>query len=271
MSHLPMWCLLFTCVATAASGAQPRAPVQKARPIESRPLTSTPEDACGFFACFADARTRSITLAWANGLDEHGAPLDSDARAAKLAEAESLLRRLPGTFRIEGIYRNRGGTSQVGGTARCVGIPNGPGLSCALSAAWKAPKESRRDPVLDKALHEAMQSLVLVLGVDPGTSEVRGTLMEVRGVKVRGLVIDDAVVFSGEMATLDSFVPYTWMSSFLAIRPGGDVEVKFEVHPTEIGYMLAGVQARAHQSRRTTWIGFELQLHRESQAAAGSQ
>jgi hypothetical protein len=207
-----------------------------------------------------------VALAWAKGLDEHGDPLDPGARAQKLTEMEDWLRRLAGTFRLEGTYRNHGGSSPVLGTAKCLGLGHGPGLSCLITATWKAPREGYKDPAFDNGLYAAMQPLVLVFGIDPDASQIRATLMEQRALKMRGFLMEDEVALSGELMTMDPLVPFTWDSSLIAIKPAGDVDIKFAVQPTDTRYMLEGLRLGFGQPvPKQLWIEFDLQLLREGQ------
>lgn len=205
--------------------------------------------------CVQQARSRIVSLAWMQGLDAHGETLEAGAPARKLAEMEIWLRRLTGKFRIEGKYWNSGGSSSVSGTADCFGIGSGPGASCVISTEWEAPNESSRDPRLDMALHNAMRGLVLLFGIDPGGSQVRATLVDFRAIRTSGF-LDDGVVMLGSNPKLEnmfigkSLVTYTWVSTLVATKPGGDLTMKFLV--------------RAADFRTTPYpILFDLQLHRE--------
>lgn len=204
---------------------------------------------------------------WAKGEDEHGAPLDAGARGRKRAEADSWLRRLAGTFLIEGTYRNRGGKSPVRGTARCIGIGDGPGMSCEIAATWKAPKESVKDPALDQALYDAMQPLVIHFGIDPDTSQVRATLLDYRASKTHGALIGDKLVFDGKAVSDEMLVRYSWLSSVVAIRPDDNVEMKLVVHPTSTQYTVAGLRLLAQGAVQNPGIDFDMQLHRQPPGA----
>lgn len=269
MKHLRPWYLPLGCVAVLANGAQPRAPVQKAPHLEPRSLTEG-QDPCDWMPCFASARSRAVALSWANGTDERGAPLDAIARMRKRTEAENWLRRLEGTFIVYGTYRNRGGKSPVNGTAKCLGIGGGPGFSCTINANWKPAKESYRDPAFDKSLRDAMQSFEFVFGIDPDTSEIRATLIDQRALQVRGLLVDDEVTFSGEQMSLDTIVRYTWDSSFVAIRPGGEVNMKFAVRPTDVGYTTQGLHRSALQPGPNAWMELDLLLRHDPAHTCGS-
>lgn len=267
MNRPRTWCALLACTAMAASGAlhaQARPSVPKTPRIEPRVEKKPVIRPCGTGPeCPADARSRAAAMAWANGLDEHGAPLDAGARTRKRAEMESWLRRLAGTFRIEGTYRNHGGKSPVLGTVKCLGVGDGPGVTCVISATWKAPKESVKDPEFDKALYDAMQSLVVFLGIDPDASRIRATLMDYRASRAHGFLIDDGVALSNAIPTSMSLVRHSWSSSFIAIQPGGNLDMKLLVYPTSTQYELAGIRALALGSVPNPWIEFDMQLHRE--------
>jgi hypothetical protein len=271
MNPLRVWCFLLGGAAVLASGplhAQARAPVSKAPRIEKKEINP-----CAIrSACPVSPRSRAIALAWESGLDEHGVPLDASARSRKLAESEIWLRRLAGTFRIEGTYTNYGGASPVRGTAKCDGVGEGPGVSCVITATWKPAKESVKDPQFDKDLLEAMQALFLRFGMDPSTSQVRVTLMDFRAVKMRGVLIDDAVAFSGRSGSggVGAILRYTMASSVVAIEPGGDVAMRLRVQPTSTPYIVGGLRNSMGRIEPTLWHEFDLQLHREPTVNAGN-
>jgi hypothetical protein len=179
---------------------------------------------------------------------------------------ELWLRRLVGTFRIEGEYTNTGGSNPVRGTANCFGVGNGPGVSCVISAKWQAPKETLKDKSFDNAMYSAVQPLVLLFGMDPGASQVRVTLVDFRAIRMQGFLVDDAVIFdwegSSDIATLypslfgNSLVTYNWVISRVAWRPGGDGVVQLVARD-------ANPMARGP-------VEFDLQLRRERSADAGS-
>lgn len=279
MSLSRAWCVLMTCAVMAASSAlhaQARAPASKAPRIEPRIEKKKEAIPCGVpgESCLASVRSRAVALSWAKGLDEHGTPLDAGARTRKLAEMDSWLRRLAGTFRIEGTYRNLGGRSQVSGSTTCSFIGAGPGLSCAITAAWKAPKESAKDPEFDKALHDAMQSLVILFGIDPDASQIRATMMDYRALQIRGFLMDDEVALSGEsMETSASIplLPYSWASSLIAVRSNGDVGMKFAVFPTSTRYLMAGMGISRGDYLPNSWIELDMRLHRVPMADTAIQ
>jgi hypothetical protein len=138
--------------------------------------------------CMESVRSDSVALTWAQGLDEHGVPLDADARSSKLAEMEEWLRRLKGKFRIEGHRWNKGASSQVLGTAECFGIGSGPGVSCVISADWKRGKNPAAVP--------AIRPQVLLFGLDPGAMEIRITHVDSVAVELRGILQDGAVILT---------------------------------------------------------------------------
>lgn len=272
--------VLLTSAAIVASGtihAQARTPAPKAPRLEpriARKIDST--DRCnvagllgqdqGATSCYASDRSRAAALAWSRGLDEHGIPLDAGARTRKLTEMESWLRRLAGTFRIEGTYKNHGGTSQLHGTAKCSSIGSGPGTSCIVTATWKAPRESFKNPEFDKALYNAMQSLGIILGIDPAASQIRGTLTDYRALKIRGFLVDDEVAFSGESLfehdAANPLVPNSWAASLIAIQPDGGVDMRFAMVPTSVDYRIQGSGMLRGQILLNRGIEFRMRLLR---------
>lgn len=270
-------CLLLAGVAMWTNGAVQAQP-RNASPQAPRNEPATPQhasvDPCDGHPCFASARARAVADAWSNGFDANGIPLDETARREKLAEVESWLPRLVGTFRIEGTYTNRGGRSEIQGTSRCLGLGDGPGVTCLINASWKAPREAIKSPAFDSALSNAMQSLVLVLGMDPDSAQVRASLMDQRATKTHGVLVDGEVTFIGEHKTGAPLVDYTWESAFVAVHPDGGVAMKFAVRPTEARYTLEGLRLEYLQSARDsspkTWVEFDMRLLREPPLAAGS-
>jgi hypothetical protein len=149
-----------------------------------------------FQICIESVRSDAVALAWAQGLDEHGAPLDASARASKLAEMEVWLRRLVGKFRIEGKRWSANRTNmQVLGTADCLGIGNGTGVSCVISADWKLDEKSgtsrnSTDP------GTAIRPQVLLFGLDPGAMEIRVTHVDSIAVELHGILQDGAAILN---------------------------------------------------------------------------
>jgi hypothetical protein len=211
--------------------------------------------------CVERPRARAVSQAWAKGLDAYGEKLPADARTRKLAEMELWLRNLTGKYRIEGRYGNSGGTSPVRGTADCFGIGSGPGMACAISAEWSAPKEVIKDRRLDQVLYNAMRGLVLLFGIDPGASQVRVTLMDFRAIGMSGFLDEGTVMFGGRLNFENLFatplVTYTWQNAVVTTKPGGDLGMKFLVRTADI-------------LSSSTAIMFVLQLRREPAAVAAA-
>jgi hypothetical protein len=213
--------------------------------------------------CVGRVKSRFVSAAWENGLDERGAPLKPDAGARKLAEMELWLRSLVGKYRIEGEYAVLDGGSQISGTAECFGIGGGAGVSCTISAKWPVAREQRKDKNLDESLGYAMQTMVLLFGIDKVAPRIRVTLMDFRAIRMDGFLVDDAVIFdvksSPELPLLTilgggvigarPIVAYTWYSTRVALKTTGDVAVQFIVMPADI--------------RATRPKEFDLKLRRE--------
>jgi hypothetical protein len=225
--------------------------------------------------CVQRARSQAVSMAWTKGVDTRGEKLAPDAQARKLSEMQLWLRSLAGKYRIDGKYWNRGGNSPIKGTADCFGIGSGPGVSCVISTQWTAPKESGgcrggdgsrsggslcpiKDPRLDQALYVAMRGMVLLFGIDPGTSKVRVTLADFRAVGMSGFLDDGVVIFEGrsnfEHALLNPTITYTWATSLVATKPDGGVDMKFLVRASDMF-------STPHP------FLFDLQLHREDSAS----
>jgi hypothetical protein len=224
--------------------------------------------------CIERARSQAVALAWAHGLDERGMQLDAVAHARKLSEMEVWLRRLAGRFRIEGMRWNAsGGRAQVRGTADCFGIGSGPEVTCLISAIWKSGKENAKD--LDQTSYFAVRPQVLLFGLDPGAMEIRVTHVDDVAVGMRGFLLNGAVILDAQsppgIRSLNHALvgvasnPFTSVASEskgrvlpkplsrVAIKPGGDVDMKFHVYPPDMV---------------TFWnqpIEFDLQLYREPQ------
>jgi hypothetical protein len=211
--------------------------------------------------CVQRVRSETVSRAWDRGLDEHGMKLEADALPRKIIEMEIWLRRLPGKYRIEGRYWNSGGSSPLHGTAECFGVGSGPGASCVIATEWKAPKETYKDPYLDENLHDAMRGLVFLFGADPGSQRIRGTLMDFRAIGMSGFVDEGTVMFEGRpnFENLNPgsspLVTYSWPTSFVTTKPGGDLTMKLLV--------------RAAPGVARGSILFDMQLHRERPADAG--
>lgn len=200
--------------------------------------------------CIERVRLGAVSRAWDGGLDEHGTRLDAGAHARKLAETEAWLRSLVGRFRVDGEYWNSGGRSPVRGTADCVGVGDGPGVACVMTASWKAPREVRKDKGLDDALNNALQPLFLLFGVDPEMPHLRVALVDFRAVEMQGLLADGAVLLTGRHD--EPLTSYSWMYSLMAMRPGGVVDMKFLAVPHDPMLML-----------QQAYIQLDLRLHRE--------
>jgi hypothetical protein len=229
--------------------------------------------------CIEKVRSDAVALAWARGLDERAVPLDLEARARKLVEMELWLRRLVGKSRIAGERWSTGRRNlQVRGTADCFGIGDGPGVSCVISAVWKDS---------GKAALFAIRPQILLFGLDPGAMEIRVTHVDVVAVEMRGFLLDGAVILeersspevyalnraavdpsmssSGRYAPgspnhftsipLSRIAPDSTRQSRVAIKPDGDIDMKFYV----ISFSPRGVASLWNQP-----VEFDLQLHRES-------
>lgn len=266
MKPLRAGTVLLTCAAMAMSSAlhaQARAPVKKAPPIEKQQIKPC---TVSTVSCLVGARERAVALTWAKGLDEQGMPLDASARARKSDEMKSWLRRLAGRYRIEGTYTNLGGSSQVLGSAQCLAVGEGPGVSCAITAAWKAPTASVNLPQMDKALYDAMQPLVIHYGIDPDTSRIRATVMDHSATKMQGFLIDDGVAMRwGSLGGSANIVQYSWGSTLVTIKPDGDVNMKFGVAPSSTPYHVAALKRQISRPSTNLEIEFDMQLHREPQ------
>lgn len=195
-------------------------------------------------------KSRFVTSAWEKGLDVYGAPLTPDARARKFTEMEVWLRSLVGKYRIEGEYAVRDGSSMLQGAAECFGIGAGAGVSCTINAKWPVVKETRKDKKLDKSVGYAMQTMVLLFGIDAATSRIRVTLMDFRAIRMAGFLVDDAVIFDvrsspeftletmrsvlnpGESGTLP-LVTYTWSGGRVALKSTGDFDVQLLAMPAD--------------------------------------
>lgn len=117
--------------------------------------------------------------------------LDDAARATKLAETETWIRRIPGRFRIEGRVERvgRGGPvgAKVSGVADCARVGEGVGVQCIFNAVWPVIDGSSASfnqlmtgPIPTPSPSEAIrtfQPALLVLGLDPTLAEVRALLV----------------------------------------------------------------------------------------------
>jgi hypothetical protein len=218
--------------------------------------------------CVGRIKSSAFASAWASGLDVHGVKLEPDAGARKLAEMELWLRRLTGKFRIVGEYTNDGGNSQILGTANCFAVGSGPGVSCAISAKWKAPKEACKDPQLDTVLNIAVQPLVLLFGIDPVASQLRVTLVDFRAVTMQGFLVDDAVILdmrSRGRLLFNPLVTYHWLDSRVAMKPGGDVDLQLRVMGSDIRTTQCPLVPRPP----VIYVEFDLKLQRETLVDAG--
>lgn len=212
--------------------------------------------------CVQGARSRVLSEAWEKGLDEYGVNLEADAKSRKLSDTELWLRRLPGKYRIEGTYWatvwNSYANSPLGGTADCFGVGTGPGITCLISTDWKSPKETYKDPYVDTNLHDAMRKVVLLFGVDPGTQQIRVTLVDFRAVGMFGLLDEGTVMFTRrpnfDYLSLDSaLVTYTWGPAIVTTRQDGDLEMKI---------MAGAINTTTLVPMPGTYL-FNMQLHRE--------
>lgn len=270
---------LLTCITLAITAAHDsRRGASAAEERREKPVSSK-EDAspCVWLGaagrvCYANVRSRDIALAREQGLNEHGGALDEAARKSLIGEMETWLRRLEGSYRIVGTYRNRGGSSSVQGTAQCLGFGGGPAISCLITATWKAPKESYKDKSFDRGISEAMQPLVLRFGMDPDRLQIRAALMDQRALKIKGYLIDDAVAFSseskGEHDTDNPLVPYAWDSTLVAINPDGGVQMRFTVVPTSTESKLAELRKSMGHLAHAPGVELDLRLAREPRNAA---
>ena len=290
MKAVRVSCVLLTCVAlsmgsvlyaqvpnppgsTMNSGVQDAPGIQEMRDANPCLWSAEPQEptiklwkTVWITICIEKVRSDAVAVAWAQGLDEHGVQLDADSRARKLAEMEAWLRRLVGKFRIEGERWSTDRRSlQVRGTADCFAIGSGPGVSCVISAAWKAGKET----------DSAVRPQVLLFGFDPGALEIRVTHVDSLAAGMRGFLLDGSVILEAqsppEISTLNHALvgvasnPISRVApqslsriipkplSRVAIKPGGDVDMKFHVYPP---------------SSVALWsqpVEFDLQLHREPQ------
>jgi hypothetical protein len=200
--------------------------------------------------CVGRVKSRFVTDAWDKGLDVYGAQLESDAGAKKFTEMEIWLRSLAGKYRIEGEFAVRDGSSLLQGTAECFAVGAGAGVSCTINAKWPVVKETRKDKNLDKSMGYAMQTMVLLFGIDNATSRIRVTQMDFRAIRMAGFLVDDAVIFdvrsdpefTGETmkSVLDPkgsytlpLVTYTWSVSRVALKTTGDVDVQLMTTPAD--------------------------------------
>jgi hypothetical protein len=115
--------------------------------------------------------------------------LDDAARASKVAETETWIRRIPGRFHIEGRVERMGPggliAGKIRGVADCAGVGEGVGVQCIFNASWPIidassspigggggiPTPSPSEAI--RAFHPAL----LVLGLDPALAEVRALLV----------------------------------------------------------------------------------------------
>jgi hypothetical protein len=221
--------------------------------------------------CVGRVKSRFVTDAWEKGQDAYGAPLKPDASAKKFTEMEIWLRSLPGRYRIEGEYAVRDGSSQLQGTAECFGIGAGAGVSCTINAKWPVVKEARKDKKLDESMQYALQTMVLLFGMDGATSRIRVTLMDFRAIRMAGLLVDDAVIFDTKSdpeftpETMKSvlnpkksytlpLVTYSWSSGRVALKTTGDVDVQLLSAPAD--FLMSSA------------MEFDLKLRRERQRDA---
>lgn len=227
--------------------------------------------------CLARIRSTEFAKAWKSGVDEQGVQLDAAMRARKQTEMEVWLRRLRGSYRVEGTYSNSGGSQPVRGTANCLGVGDGSAAPCVITATWKAPKETIKDVELDRALYRALQGLVIMLGIDADASRIRVALMDYRAVRMSGYLIDGVAVFDGETTMYvflpnpreptprNPLVPYFWNNLLVAANPDGEVVIKMKVAFADGEKFLSAPAMRSQQ--RNMAIEFDLHLHREPSPA----
>lgn len=230
--------------------------------------------------CIEKVRSDAVAMAWSKGKSEHGATLDENARARKLAELESWLRRLTGKFHIEGKRWNSTGGSDVRGTAECFAVGDGPGASCVISAGWKPRKEPAKRDQRGEELQHAVRPQSLVFGLAPDKMEIRVTHVDTFAVRMRGFLLDDAVILNGHSSP-EILAPPSSPSgrgtpgippdrvspdflhrsipeplSRIAINSAGDIDMAFYVYPPDM--------VTFHNQP----IDFRLRLHRDPQIEA---
>jgi hypothetical protein len=228
--------------------------------------------------CLARIRSTDFARAWESGMDEQGVQLDAAMRARKQTEMEVWLRRLRGSYRVEGTYSNSGGSHPIRGTANCLGVGDGSAAPCVITATWKAPRETIKEVELDRALYRALQGLVIMLGIDADASRIRAALMDYRAVRVSGYLIDGVAVFDGETTMYvfsptrreptvrNPLVPYFWNNLLVAVKPDGEVVIKMKVTFADGDKLMAATTIRSQQLHKMA-IEFDLHLYREPSPA----
>jgi hypothetical protein len=270
MNYARAWILLLGCTAMLASGALraqaslPAPRMQIARNMQD--ATPCPRDDGGtawHTICAWQVRSTAVSLAWENGLDLNGVKLDAAARARKVKEMEAWLKRLVGQYRVEGTYLNTGGIGKVTGTATCRHVAGGPGVQCEITAAVKHPSESAKNPQFDAAITDGMRPLIILLGIDSETQQIKAGLMDSRAMETNGRLIDDAVLLTvqGGRPFAVTFTPdsrlvwYAWYQSLISLQPGGGLDMKFTI---------LGGAIRLSVAPTRPWTEFDLQLHPEA-------
>ena len=148
-------------------------------------------------ACIECVRSDAVSHAWEQGRDEHGVPLDADARASRRAELEHWLRNLVGKFRIEGKrWDVKRPDMRVAGTAECFAIGSGPGVSCLISAEWKPNGKAGRGTKYGKVQDAAIRPQILLFGVDPVAMQIRVTHVDSIAVELQGFLLDGTVILN---------------------------------------------------------------------------
>jgi hypothetical protein len=122
---------------------------------------------------------------------EDGVVVDSAAHAKRLSELEVWLRRLVGSYRVDGdvdqlIGADLRGSSRIKGGAVCTAVGDGPGVRCLVDATW-APIFYIQQPGYPGVEHRSSDSTpankftlhpsIFLFGLHPETETIR--VMEV--------------------------------------------------------------------------------------------
>ena len=143
---------------------------------------------------------------------------------------------------------------------------DGPAVQCEITATVKHPAEPSKNPPFDQAITEGMKPLIMLLGIDPDTQQIKAGLVDSRATEATGRLVDDAVLLTvqGGRPFAVTFTPdsrlvwYAWYQSLIRVQPGGGIDMKFTI--------LGGAIRRSVAPTRP-WTELDLQLLRETPVA----
>ena len=201
------------------------------------------------------------------GPKEHSEILSSEARAAKLAELETWLRRLTGKFSYSGQVKFHLGfgcsigrapceipgmdcsslvcylVSPATGVASCGVIGEGAGVHCMINVKWRQtkvvmpPSLPMTMPIPDLVKIWPGRSLApatVLYGIDPDKLEVRYLLIDGRSIaeSATGVLQDDTVTF--KVACVDASFPLCSQKLQIRASPREPVQAHLEIRRSNV-------------------------------------